>query len=113
MYMGAWGVMDKGFATTVPGRVKIISLADKSISEFAGTAAVGNMDGIEVLADGRVLATDWMAGGLMLLSPDGKVQVLDKLAPGSADLGFVPSKNMLLVPMMKDGKVIAFRLDMN
>lgn len=54
-----------------------------------------------------------MAGGLMLLSADGKVQVLDKLAPGSADLGFVPSRKMVLVPMMHDGKVIAFRLDMN
>lgn len=113
MYLGAWGVMDKGFATTVPGRVKIISLTDKAISEFAGSAPVGNLDGIEVLPDGRVLATDWMAGGLMLLSADGKVQVLDKLAPGSADLGFVPSRKMVLVPMMHDGKVIAFRLDIN
>jgi len=110
LYVGSWGVMDKGFATTVPGRVKTVSLGDKRLADFAGERPVGNLDGIEVLADGRVLATDWMAGGLMLVSPDGSVKMLDKLAQGSADIGYAAAERLVFVPMMNDGKVIAFRL---
>lgn len=112
LYVGAWGVMGEDFATPVPGRIKTVSLGDKRVADFAGTAPVGNMDGIEVLPDGRVLATDWMAGGLMLVGPDGSRLVLDKLSPGSADLGYAPATRTVLVPMMNDGKVIAFRLSL-
>ena len=111
LYVGSWGVMTNGFATDIPGRVKRISLADKSIADFAGTKPVGNLDGIEVLADGRVLATDWLAGGLMLLGPDGSVKVLDKLSQGSADIGYIATRDVVLVPMMKKGTVIGFRFN--
>ncbi|QID16937.1 hypothetical protein G3580_04345 [Nitrogeniibacter mangrovi] len=112
LLVGAWGVMTPGgFATKVPGHVKVVSLATKQIRDFGGSEPVGNLDGIEPMADGSVLVTDWMAGGLMRVTADGKVHVLDKLAQGSADLGYVPATGTVLVPMMNNGTVIAFHLD--
>ena len=58
LYLGTWGVMTNGFETAVPGRVKLINLADKSITDFAGTASVGNLDGLVVLDEETVLLSD-------------------------------------------------------
>ncbi len=111
LLVGAWGVMTPGsFATEVPGHVKVVSLTTRQIEDFGSNAPVGNLDGIEAMPDGSVLATDWMAGGLMRVAPDGTVTVLDKLAQGSADIGYAPATGTVLVPMMNAGTVIALRL---
>ncbi|HTT08321.1 MAG TPA: hypothetical protein VMH34_05980 [Gammaproteobacteria bacterium] len=111
MIEGAWGVMAAGgFSTPVPGRVKVISMRDKSIKDFGGSQPVGNMDGIELLPDGQVLATDWMVGKLMTVASDGTVNVLVNLHQGSADVGYMSKKRIALLPMMMDGTVIAYQL---
>ena len=110
MYEGAWGVMAADMSTKVPGRVKVISMKDKSIHDFGGNKPVGNMDGIELLPDGKVLATDWVAGGVMTVSAKGDVKQLVDLPQGSADLTIIPKKKMIIVPMMMDNKLIAYRL---
>lgn len=111
MIEGAWGVMAAGgFSTPVPGRVKVISMRDKSIRDFGGSQPVGNMDGIELLPDGQVLATDWMVGKLITVALDGTVKVLVNLHQGTADVGYMSKKKIALLPMMKDGTVIAYQL---
>lgn len=110
LYVASWGVMEPDFSTKVPGHVLAVSLADKTISDFGSDRPIGNLDGLESFGDGSFLATDWMAGGLMRVAADGQVTVLDRLAPGSADLGFDAAQAVAWVPMMKDGRVIAIRL---
>ena len=68
------------------------------------------MDGIELLPDGKVLATDWMVGKLMTVAPNGAVNVLVNLHQGSADVGYISKKQIALLPMMMDGTVIAYQL---
>lgn len=111
LYVGCWGVMQEGFATLVPGRIKVVSLKDKSIADFGSGKPIGNMDGIELLAGGSVLATDWMAGSLLVVSPSGEVSQLADLNQGSADLEYVADKKLAVVPMMSDNTVVAYRLD--
>ena len=110
LYVGSWGVMKQDFSTEVAGHVLAVSLADRSIADFGGTRPIGNLDGLERLGNGALLASDWMAGGLLHIGADGQATVLDALAPGSADIGFDPASRVVWVPMMKDGKVIAIRL---
>jgi len=110
LYVGTWGVMKDGFATEVPGRIKVVSLADLSVADFGSATPVGNMDGVEVLEAGTVLATDWVAGGLLAVSPDGEVQHLLDLDQGSADLAYIPDSNTVIIPMMSSGFVAAYRL---
>lgn len=111
LYVGTWGVMKDGFATEVPGRIKVVSLADLSVADFGSAEPVGNMDGIEMLETGTVLATDWMAGGLMAVSPEGAVQHLLDLDQGSADLAYIPDSDTVIIPMMSLGFVAAYRLE--
>ena len=110
LYVGSWGVMAPDFSTKVPGHVLAISLKDKSISDFGGDAPVGNLDGVEAMADGSLLVSDWMSGGIKRVAADGSVTPLDPLGPGSADIGYDAASGTVWVPMMKDGVVRALQL---
>ena len=110
LYVGCWGAMEADFSTKVPGHVLRISLLDRQITDFGADRPVGNLDGIEAFDDGSLLASDWMAGGLMRIAADGHVERLDPLAQGSADIGYDPGSRTVWVPMMKHGKVIAIRI---
>ncbi|MGQ0659124.1 MAG: SMP-30/gluconolactonase/LRE family protein [Chromatiales bacterium] len=111
LYVGSWGVMTNGFETKVPGRIKVVSLADQSMTDFGGPTPIGNVDGIEMLENGSMLATDWMAGGLMAVSPNGEVKNLLDLDQGSADLAYIPGRALVIIPMMSQGFVAAYRLE--
>lgn len=110
LYVGTWGAIKSGFATDVPGHIKVINMADKTISDFGSDKPIGNMDGIAMMKDGSILATDWMAGGLMTVSPEGKVHQLLDLNQGSADLEYAVNGSIAFVPMMMDGYVTAYMI---
>jgi sugar lactone lactonase YvrE len=112
LFVACWGVMDPAdFSTRVPGHVKTVSLRTQAIADYGSDTPIGNLDGIEPMPDGSVLVTDWMAGGLMRVSPAGEVIRIDALAPGSADLGLSADGRTVFIPMMKDGVVRAFMLE--
>lgn len=71
----------------------------------------GNLDGVAPDGEGGHLVTDWVAGGLFHLPAGGGVARLLPLRRGSADLGPGPADGLVLVPMMMDGTVAAYRLD--
>jgi hypothetical protein len=111
LIVAAWGVMTDGFTTKIPGHVLQVSLADKSVRALGNGAPVGNLDGIEAIDQGTFIVTDWMAGLLFKIGRDGEAKVLMPLAPGSADLGYIAAEKLAIIPMMKDGKLIAVKVD--
>ena len=111
LIVAAWGKIDgEGFATSVPGHLLEVS-PDKSIKSLGGGTPVGNLDGLEVLDAGSFLVTDFVAGSLMKIGTDGKVEKLATLPSGSADIGYYPQHHLVLVPQLKDGKLLAIQLD--
>jgi hypothetical protein len=54
--------------------------------------------------------TDWFSGGLYRIGDDGKAEMLMDLNQGSADHEFVEGENLVVIPMMMDGTVNAYRL---
>jgi len=111
LWVASWGVMTPGsFSTEVPGHLLRVPLDVPEVMSVGDGSPVGNLDGIEAMADGSLLVTDWMAGGLMRIRPDGTVTRLDALAPGSADIGYDARRKVVYVPMMKDGTVKALSL---
>lgn len=110
LIVGAWGVMTDGFNTKVPGHLLKISLRNKSIKNIGDGQPVGNLDGVEAFGNNGYLVTDWMAGKLMHIDEAGKVVTLLALKPGSADLGYVPKQHLVLIPMMQDDKLIAYKI---
>lgn len=110
LYLGSWGKMTNGFETEIPGRIKLINLNDQSISDYAGTDSVGNIDGLMPINDDTVLITDWMAGGLLQVTRNGgTIQLLD-LEQGSADMAWNAKEKLIYIPMMMQNKVVAYKL---
>lgn len=95
---------------TGPGHLKTVDLKDKSIKSLGSGKPVGSLDGLEPDGHGNFFVTDYQAGKLLLIKPSGKHTMLMKLSQGSADLDFVKEKGLLLIPLMNDNKVAAFRV---
>ena len=108
LIVGAWGIRSEGFATEVPGHLLVVSLEDKSIRNFADGSPMGNLDGVESDGQGGYYLTDWMLGSLLHVDADGKVTQLLDLNMGSADLGVILDKGIVLIPMMNDNIVSAY-----
>ncbi|MEH6629061.1 MAG: hypothetical protein V7739_21715 [Motiliproteus sp.] len=113
LMVGSWGNPTDGWNTDVPGHVLMVSLEDKSISDFGTTDSVGNLDGIVKCAENSYLLTDWMKGSLLQLDADGSVETLLELKQGAADMLLLRSKKLLLIPHMTDGVLMAYRLQKN
>ncbi|MEK7990642.1 MAG: hypothetical protein VSS52_006515 [Thiotrichaceae bacterium] len=110
LIVGSWGVRTKGFQTSEKGYLKTIAYADNSkIIPLGATDSFANVDGVESDGAGGYYVTDWMAGKLFAVSADGKAQELMDYPQGSADLEYIPEKGLLLVPMMLNKQVKAFK----
>ena len=88
-----------------------ISLKDQSVSQIGNGQPIGNLDGLELLQPGVYLVTDWAAGALYRVDAKGKAERLIDLNQGSADLTYLPDKKIVLIPMMLDNSLVAYRLD--
>jgi len=109
LILGAWGVMTDGFATEIPGHLKSISLQDKSITSLGG-GPIGNLDGVESDGNNGYYVTDWMAGKLYQINRKGEATLLLELEQGMADLEVLLEQNLILLPMMKNDKVLAYKI---
>jgi sugar lactone lactonase YvrE len=112
LIVAAWGPgLRPDLTTEAPGHLLAVDLATKAIAPLGSGAAVGNLDGLEAEGNGAWLATDWIAGGLFRIQPDGTSEQLLDLNQGSADLEYLPEQKLAIIPMMVDGTIVAHRLD--
>ena len=81
------------------------------MSPIGNGQPIGNLDGLELLQPGVYLVTDWAAGALYRVDAKGKAERLIDLNQGSADLTYLPDKKIVLIPMMLDNSLVAYRLD--
>lgn len=110
LLIGSWGVMTDGFATTVPGHLKTVDIASKTITSLGDQTPAGNLDGLEPDGNGNYFVTDWLNGKLLHIQPSGISTNLLELGQGSADQAVLLDKGLILIPMMLDGNVSAFQI---
>ena len=110
LVVAAWGKPKEDFSTDVPGHLKAVDYASKSIESIGPGEPIGNLDGVEPDGQGGYLVTDWFSGGLYNISADGKAELLMDLNQGSADHEFVAGENLAVIPMMMDGTVTAYKV---
>lgn len=108
LIVGSWGVMTDGFSTEVPGHLKAIDLNTKHIASLGNKSPAGNLDGVEPADNGNYFVTDWLNGKLLYITPAGDSSTLLVLGQGSADHTVVD--NLVVIPMMLDGKVASFKV---
>ena len=110
LVVASWGKIAPDFSTKVPGHMKAVDLATKKVSALGDSTPAGNFDGVEPDGKGGYLVTDWVSGGLFQVAKDGKPTRLLPLTKGSADLGVGPD-GIIMIPMMMDGTVQAYKVD--
>jgi len=69
-------------------------------------------DGLVILGDGNYIASRW-AGEIYFVSGEGETLLLDTkdTESNTADIGFIPGDNIVLVPTFFKNKVVAYKLD--
>jgi hypothetical protein len=110
LIIAAWGAPGTSGSNPAPANLLEVSLADNSIRDLGDGKPVGNLDGVEPFDATSFLVTDWIAGGLYRIDVSGKADLLLKLNQGSADIGYVPAEHLVLIPMMLDDKLVAYRI---
>jgi len=109
LFVASWGVPKEDFSTDVPGNVKSVDYGSKEIKDL-GDKPIGNLDGLQRDGKGGFLATDWFSGGLYRVSEAGDAELLIDLNKGSADHLVTDNGRLVIIPMMLDGSVAAYKL---
>ena len=107
LVIACWGKPEADFSTKVAGRLMKIDLKTKVV-EYVTSKPLGNLDGLEIDGKGNYLVSDWMAGKVYSITPAGKVQLLFMGMKGSADIGFIPETQTLVIPRMNENQITAF-----
>jgi DNA-binding beta-propeller fold protein YncE len=94
----------------VKDRVVSINLRTKEIKDYI--LDTGGIDGLVTDGKGNFLISDWK-GNIHLISPMAKKEKLADTSPANvnaADIDYIISKKLLLVPTFSDNKVVAYEL---
>jgi hypothetical protein len=112
LLVAGWGreMQDDG-STKVLGNLFTIDLKTKELKNYGSGAPVGNLDGLERDNHGGFFVTDFMAGKLFRIWPDGNFEKLLDLEQGSADLDMIDKGHTVIVPRMMKDTVTAYSVD--
>jgi hypothetical protein len=91
--------------------MRVIDVASGTVADLGDPTPVGNLDGIEPDGKGGYFVSDWMNGILFSVAADGKATKLLTLKQGAADIGVIPDQNLVLIPMMMDGTLAAYKVE--
>jgi DNA-binding beta-propeller fold protein YncE len=110
MVLANWGTeIQPDFSVKSPGRLVKVKRRNKEV-EVLTMKAVGNLDGLEKDNHGDWLASDWKTGKVYHIECNGNVRELLTTKPGAADIGFISSKSVVLIPQMNDNTLAAYYL---
>lgn len=99
------------------GTIKVVNLQNRTITNLGkegSTSPIGILDGIELDATTgkHYYVTDNPAGKVYIINADGTGYgtLIDLGKQGSADLAFVLGQNMIIIPIMQDNNLVAYKL---
>ena len=102
-----------GVATTADGGVFVVTFMSGQVFRVTGEnertevfAVEGaQFDGIEVLADGRMLLSNWTSSCVHLLATDGTLSCAVPDVEAPADIGFDLDRGRVLIPLFNANEV--------
>ena len=99
------------------GTIKVVNLQNHTITNLGkegSTSPIGILDGIELDATTgkHYYVNDNPAGKIYIINADGTGYgtLIDLGKQGSADLAFVLGQNMIIIPIMQDNNLVAYKL---
>ena len=96
--------------------IEVVDLKNKSISSLGkegSTSPFGGLDGIESdTTETHYYVTDNPGGSLYDVNANGSgySTLIELGTQGTADLGFIPSQGIMIIPVMQDNKLVAYKL---
>ncbi len=109
LLLGSWVVRGADVAERF-GVLSAVTYADGSVTQV-GTQRIGNIDGIEPDGRGGYTVTDWVTGDVLRVTAGGVPTRLMTLSQGAADHLYVADQRLLVVPLVRDHVVRAYRWD--
>lgn len=109
IYIGSFGPNPnpQTFMTDQPGHLLHVPFDSKAIHVMS--ARIGNIDGVE--RDGKdILVSDFWGGQILRVRPDKTTEVVMRVAPSAADIGWDPKRRVIGVPQMVLNVVEFFEL---
>jgi hypothetical protein len=91
------------------GKLLSINTNTKSISILATNA--GYMDGLIKVGKSTFITSNW-SGTVQLLVPGKQPEKLLESKTHAADLGYIPSRHVLLVPTFTENTLVAYKLEL-
>jgi hypothetical protein len=88
-----------------------VILGEQHVGTYGDGQPVGNLDGVEADGRGAYYVTDWVGGKLLRIDRGGNTVTLLELGRGSADLEVVPERGLIVIPLMLEGRVAAYRIE--
>lgn len=107
LLVASWGVMKPDFSTEVTGHLLSIDLGSRTVSSRFAPLPLGNLDGLIADGAGGYIVSDYMAGNIFRVSAKGEVNLWLPLEKGTADLGAIPGK-AVLIPNLEQGSLTAY-----
>ena len=92
-----------------PGSLFAIDIATKAVTQVT-TQSIGTPDGLESDGRGGYITSDVGGGRLFHINANGDVQQIRTLDRQPADISYVPSRKLLLVPHLGLNRVSAYDL---
>lgn len=112
LVVAGWGTgMREDGSTEVNGNLLQVDLTSAEVTDLGSGEPIGNLDGLEADGRGGYLVTDFIAGALYRIQPDGAAEQLIDLNPLSADLEVTDGGKTAIIPQMGDNRVTAWRLE--
>ena len=96
-----------------PGRsryLQSINFKNKKIKPVGDDTPIGSLDGIDKTGMGGYFITDFREGNIMYFTRKQGAVVLASPETGTADIDYVQDQQILYVPILNTGKLIAYKV---
>jgi len=109
-------VVSLGPSSKPGGSIEVIDLQNKTISSLGRvgtTSPFGGLDGIVSDAtETHYYVTDNPAGKVYAVNANGTgyITLIDVHTRGAADLGSIPGQSTIIIPLMQDNKLVAYKI---
>jgi sugar lactone lactonase YvrE len=107
----AWSVSRSRFVIGSFGGPNVLDWAPGERAPNVLASGPGSYDGVEVLADGRVLLTSWADSSLYVLPAEGgELQRVVAGVDGPADIGWDEGRQRVAIPLFSENRVVMYDL---
>lgn len=107
LLLGGWSVRGADGGQQ-PGHISTVAYADRQLGRL-GDQPVCHIDGLEPDGRGGYTVTDWQTGDVLHVTADGRPTPLMQLGQGTADHAYLIDARLLVIPLMKDNVLRAYR----